>query len=410
MRIALFSPLPPEQNGIADYADSFRQALQKTGVQVDVPLQGFLTESIDRLYAQMARMDWNQYDVVHAELGGGRQGEFLALQWLAGRYPDLPLTATIHDPERMIWKPPDWPRWLVRSPFYQAMVLLANPLTLAKERWLAKRLARMVALTSMGARCLQQRMAVPIEKVAVIPHGNHVVPAEPLPPLPLGSSLSDEQLHRDPVERNQGFPNVLKILYFGFIYRGKGIEDLIDAIALLQHKHPDAANRIALTLAGGTQPALAFERGGHYLDELKGRSAQLGSISVLWQPDVPVTEIPRLIQAHHVLVLPYRESAKLGWLGRLCGTSGVLSWAAACGRGVISSNARAFAEEVSYGNGAVYQQGDVRALADELALLLRSPQLIVERAGCAAKLGQDRNWENIAAHFTALYRELMVPV
>lgn len=388
MRIALLSPLPPDQNGIADYADSFRHALQKAGAQVDTPLSGRLEGERDSLYAHMASIDWGVYDVVHAELGGGRHGEFLALQWLSRQYPEIPLTVTVHDPERLVWKPADWPQWLVRSPLYQVMVLLANPWTLKKEQRLANRLSRVVVLTQTGAQALRQRMKLPAEKVIVVPHGNHAIAEVLLPSLPPEGAL--------------------RILYFGFIYRGKGIEDLIDAVALLRRRHPEMTQQLALTLAGGTRPMLAFERKGSYLDELRQRLTQEGMASVTWQPDVPVADIPRLIQAHHVLVLPYRESGKLAWLGKLCGTSGVLSWAAACGRSVISSDARAFAEEVSYGNGAIYPQGDVCALADELERLLMNPQMVEERSCCATGLGQARNWAIVAERFMSLYRDLRV--
>ena len=56
------------------------------------------------------------------------------------------------------------------------------------------------------------------------------------------------------------------------------------------------------------------------------------------------------------------------------GTSGALSWANACGRGVITSNARAFAEEVADGNGITYQQGDTASLSNALSRLILEPQ------------------------------------
>lgn len=40
MRIALLAPLPPEKNGIADYASHFRNALQGLGIEVATPLAG----------------------------------------------------------------------------------------------------------------------------------------------------------------------------------------------------------------------------------------------------------------------------------------------------------------------------------------------------------------------------------
>jgi glycosyltransferase involved in cell wall biosynthesis len=155
-------------------------------------------------------------------------------------------------------------------------------------------------------------MRLPDGKVRKIAHGNQIIAAQPLPALPPFG--------------------LLQILYFGFIYRGKGIEDLIDALALLLIQRPYAA--VSLTLAGGTAPEMTFANGSSYLDELKNKIASSGLPEglVRWQTDVPQEKIAALIQSHHVLILPYQESKKLAYLGQMRGTSGVLSWAAACGR------------------------------------------------------------------------------
>ena len=103
MRIALLAPLPPEKNGIADYANHFKTALEQLGVTVATPLSGAqgTTQAIKHA---IAAFDWHSVELVHAELGGGRLGEFLALRELHKAYPQLPLTATVHDPERMVWR------------------------------------------------------------------------------------------------------------------------------------------------------------------------------------------------------------------------------------------------------------------------------------------------------------------
>lgn len=103
MRIALLAPLPPEKNGIADYANHFRTALEHLGVTVLTPLTGVAGNS-EAIKQAIAAFDWHSVDLVHAELGGGRLGEFLALRELRKAYPQLPLTATVHDPERIVWR------------------------------------------------------------------------------------------------------------------------------------------------------------------------------------------------------------------------------------------------------------------------------------------------------------------
>jgi glycosyltransferase involved in cell wall biosynthesis len=85
------------------------------------------------------------------------------------------------------------------------------------------------------------------------------------------------------------------------------------------------------------------------------------------------------------------------------GTSGALSWANACGRGVITSDARAFAEEVAGGNGITYQQGDVESLSNCLTRLVLDPGLARQWAVRAGETGQQREWSATARRFSDLF-------
>lgn len=385
MRIALLAPLPPEQTGIADYAAHLRSALRDQGLEVLTPLEGCLdlTQQLQRLHA----FDWRGVDLVHAELGGGRFAEFQALDYLRRAQPQLPLTATVHDPERLIWRRAKlfFPLTLLERlphPLPQAAALLADPLTLYEERRLAKSMRRLITLTRLGGDCLRQRMGLRPEQVAVIAHGNLPIDPVALPPL-----------------------QPLRLLYFGFIYRGKGIEDLLQALARSLAAHPQCRGQVRLTLAGGTAPEMTFDPAGNYLDGLRQLIASLQLSDVVdWQLDLPSADIPHTIQAHHVMVLPYRESKKLGFLGQMRGTSGALSWANACGRGVITSNARAFAEEVAGGNGITYQQGDIASLSDALNRLILDPQQARQWADHAAEIGRQRQWASTAQRFAEMFQ------
>ena len=386
MHIALLAPLAPEQNGIADYAGHLKAALLSQGIEVSTPLAGIGNDP-ERAVQRVASTDWRGIDLVHAELGGGRLAEFHALRALRQRFAKLPLTATVHDPERLVWRRAKlpWPLSLASrlpSPLPQMATVLADPLCLYEERQLARSLTRLVTLTQSGGDCLKQRMGLHAEQMVVIPHGNLLIPPAPMPAL-------------DP----------LKLLYFGFIYRGKGIEDLLEALAMTFTQKPELKQHLTLTLAGGSEPEMAFESGGSYLHLLRQRIEQLGlEKSIEWHLDLPASEIAKVIQAHHVMVLPYRESSKLKLLGQLRGTSGALSWAAACGRGVITSDARSFAEEVDHGNGVIYPQGNVAALAAELGHLCADPQMALRWAEHAQKIGDERVWSETAKHFHQMFK------
>ncbi|MCD5977933.1 Glycosyl transferase, group 1 protein [Pseudomonas savastanoi pv. glycinea] len=386
MHIALLAPLPPEQNGIADYAGHLKHALEELGVRVSTPLAGVGNDQM-RAVQRVAETDWQGIDLVHAEIGGGRLAEFHALRTLRKRFPQLPLTATVHDPERLVWRRAKlpWPLSLASSlpsPLPEIATVMADPLCLREERQLARSMTRLVTLTQAGGLALRQRMGLREEQMAVIAHGNLPITPVSLPPL-----------------------HTMRLLYFGFIYRGKGIEDLLDALADLFNRQPQLRSRVRLTLAGGSEPEMAFGPSGSYLDQLRLRIKQLGLTDVIdWNLDLPAEAIADVIQAHHVMVLPYRESSKLKLLGNLRGTSGALSWAVACGRGVITSDARSFAEEVSHGNGMIFPQGNVAALSAALNEVCAVPERAQQWAAQARILGQQRVWSQTAERFRQLFQ------
>lgn len=387
MHIALLAPLPPEQNGIADYAGHLKNALENLGVRVSTPLAGIGNDQALAVQ-RVAETDWTGIDLVHAEIGGGRLAEFHALRALRKRFAKLPLTATAHDPERLVWRRATlpWPLSMASawsSPLPEIATVIADPLCLHEERQLARSLTRLVTLTQAGGAALRQRMGLREAQMAVIAHGNLAIAPAPLPAL-------------QPV----------RLLYFGFIYRGKGIEDLLDALADLLSRQPHLRTRTRLTLAGGSEPEMAFGPSGSYLEQLRTRITQLGLTDLIdWNLDLPASAIAEVIQAHHVMVLPYRESSKLKLLGKLRGTSGALSWALACGRGVITSDARSFAEEVSHGNGMIFPQGNVAALSAALNEICAVPERARQWAAQASVLGQQRVWSQTAEHFLKVFEQ-----
>lgn len=393
MRLALLSPLPPEQSGLADYAAHFRASLNQAGVDVLTPLAGQRPlETLSAARAWVAERDWRRVDVVHAELGPGRRSEFLILSALAA-LPNRPaLSATVHEPDRLIWEPVGTLWGAVRgmaaapAPLRSAVALLSEPATLMAERRLARQLDGLVTMTQTGAGRLVKTLKVPAEQLSVIAHGALPLPHKPLPPA-------------DPV----------RLLYFGFVHAGKGIEDLIDAVGRTRAQQaPEQTIGLRLTIAGGIAPDGGLNAREQYLHQLRARIERRGlTTAVDWELDVDERDIPDLAQRHHLMVQPYRESASLNLFGQRLGISGALTWAIASGRGAISTDARAFSEELSHGNGAAYRQGDVGALASLLEGVLAKPELLGQWANRAAALAHDRAWPMTGQRFVGHFQRAM---
>lgn len=389
MRMALLSPLPPEQTELADYAGQFRAAVNQSGIEVLTPLAGQrpLT-TLAAAQAWVAERDWRRIDVVHAELGIGRRSEFLTLCALA-RLPQRPaLSATVHDPERMVWRPVNR-LWAAVEDFSwappalrQTVAALSAPHTLWAERRLARSLDGVVALTSHGAARFASHMGLDPNRVTCIPRGTFDLPPSVFPPL-----------------------SPIKLLYFGAIQPAKGLEDLIDALGKVRADHPDLSEAITLTIAGCAPALAARQVNPGYEGSLRARAESLSvSTQIEWVEDVDPRDITHLLPAHHALVIPAHESRGWALMGRLLSTTSEEAWAIASGRGLITSDARGFAEEVKQGNGASYPQGDVVALADRLYALLEDPTQLTDWANRAGDMARNRVWPQTGQAFAGYFQ------
>ena len=89
------------------------------------------------------------------------------------------------------------------------------------------------------------------------------------------------------------------------------------------------------------------------------------------------------------------------------GTSGALAWAIGCGRAVITSDARSFAEEISHGNGLAYKQGQVGQLAQAFYDLLVDPSKLVDWTKAAGRLAEARQWDRTGHAFAGHFQQVV---
>jgi glycosyltransferase involved in cell wall biosynthesis len=181
--------------------------------------------------------------------------------------------------------------------------------------------------------------------VIVVPHGIDAADPRPLP--------------REP-----------SLLFFGRIQEYKGLSVLLDALARLWCRRPDAT----LTIAGeGPLPTHPV------LDDARVR---------LLHRHIREEEIPGLFAEASVVVLPYLEASQ----------SGVGSLAKTYGRPLLASAVGGLPELLADGSGVLVAPGDADVLADRLAELLDDRERL-ERLGAAGLRSVEENagWPVVAA-------------
>jgi glycosyltransferase involved in cell wall biosynthesis len=218
-----------------------------------------------------------------------------------------------------------------------------------------------------------------LRRCAVIPHGEYDLFVPQQVPSP------------DEARRRLGLPPVGRlVLFFGALRRYKGLDVLVEALALVRQVFPD----VVLVVAGA--PLADVD-----LPALQARACQLGlADGVIWHIRyIPHREVHLYFFASDLVALPYCKAYD----------SGVLKIAQSLGRPVVVTDTGGLAAAVEHGKaGVVVPPGNAEALAAALTELLSDPQ----RAAALARRGQELAhtvfaWATVAGRTERFYREVL---
>lgn len=219
--------------------------------------------------------------------------------------------------------------------------------------------------------------AVDAAKVADIPHGAAVASRDSDPPL-------------------IGLPRP-ELLTWGLLGPGKGIEHVIDALALLA----DLPRPPTYTVAGVTHPKVFARDGDLYRHSLIRRAAANGvAASVVFDDTYRnVAQLTRFAASSTLVVLPYDSVDQV--------TSGVLVDAIAAGRPVIATDFPHARELLQTGAGMVVPHRDPVALAAALRSVLTDAGRLESMTAEARRLAPLLSWSAIAGRYSALCTKLV---
>lgn len=370
----MLSTFPPTACGIATFAAALSAALVARGAAVDVVRCGPGQALEDPLV--VASLGDGSAARRTACVGALNATDVVIVQHEYGIYdgPDgdavLSLMAAIDVPVVLV------AHTVVSEPSAGQRVVL--------ERACAR--ADTVAVMTATARArLLAGFDVDARKVIVIPHGATTPPATTVEASHVACAAAG-------VVGNGPSGRRPRLLTWGLLGPGKGIEWAIDAIAELDDLDPAPTYLIA----GATHPKVRQQTGEAYRSMLVERARRSGSGAKISFDDSyrDLESLTDLIRAADLVVLPYDSDDQV--------TSGVLVDAVAAGRPVVSTAFPHAVELLASGAGIVVPQRDPHALAAAIRAVLSNPDRARTMAAEARRLAPDLSWAAVAARYDAL--------
>lgn len=368
----MLSTFPPTACGIATFAAALSAGLVAHGVTVDVVRCGPAPDLEDPL--------------VTAALGGGSRAE-LATAIHALNATDV----AIVQHEYGIYDGPDGDAVLqLMAAVTVPIVLVAHTVvsdpTPGQRDVLARACALadvVVVMTDTARERLLAGFGVDADSVIVIPHGAATPPVSTSPAPRTAATVRAG--HRP------------RLLTWGLLGPGKGIEWAIDAFAELSDLQPHPT----YVIAGATHPKVRQRSGEAYRDMLVERAQRRGvAASVSFDDSYRDLEsLTELIRSADLVVLPYDSVDQV--------TSGVLVDAVAAGRPVVSTAFPHAVELLATGAGLVVPQRDPQALAAAIRSVLTDPDRAGAMAAEARRLAPDLSWLAVAGRYDAVGAHLL---
>ncbi|MCA9524612.1 MAG: glycosyltransferase [Myxococcales bacterium] len=214
--------------------------------------------------------------------------------------------------------------------------------------------------------------------------------------IPHGSKAMER---RDPAEsrRELGLPEGAPVvLFFGFIWLGKGLDFLLDVFARVKRRLPQTW----FYIGGYTRQKVFYTKA--YMAYLKARMWSLGIAKQtrLFGDYVPDERVPTIYSAADVVAMPYNQPYS--------SVSGVVHQTAGIGKLMLCSQIPKFDEVEQYiSPDLVVPHDDKRAWSDQLVRLLTDASHAETMRARIERFAAETSWPVVAKRHVELYRALL---
>ncbi len=361
----VLSTYPPTQCGLATFSSALAQHLRRAGEQVAA------------------------VSVVDAYRPGAPPE--VRYQWVRGRAEHVAPVAAVLDAtdvvvvqhEFGIFGGPDGREILdvvrrLRTPVIvvlHTVLVSPSPGQRAIVEELAARARAVVTMTKAARDRLLRTCVVDAARVHVVPHG-----------------ADDNRPTLD--ERRAVRTGSFRMLSWGLIGPGKGIEWAIDAMAALTDLD------VEYHVVGQTHPKVVEHTGEAYRSALVERARDAGVSDRVRFDDRYLTtvDLNRIVRSADLVLLPYESREQV--------TSGVLVEAVAAVRPVVSTDFPHARELLGGGAGLLVPPRDPVAIATAVRRLVTEPGLTAAMTDHCAQLAPSLWWPSVAARYRRLAADI----
>ncbi len=237
-----------------------------------------------------------------------------------------------------------------------------------------------VVMTNTSAHILEEGYGIAKEKIAVIPHGTHLVP-----------HLSETLL-----KKKYGLVGRKVLTTFGLLSSGKSIETTLDSLPAIIQKCPE----IIFLIVGKTHPVVAQTDGEVYRHALeqKVKALHLQDHVRFINKYLDLSTLLEYLQLTDIYLFTTKDPNQA--------VSGTFAYAMSCGCPIISTPIPHAKELLTKDTGIIFDFGNSEQLAQSVLLLLNDPGLRESIIANTLQKIVSTAWENSAVAHAMLFQSI----
>jgi glycosyltransferase involved in cell wall biosynthesis len=233
-----------------------------------------------------------------------------------------------------------------------------------------------VVMTRTAVNILREEYGVDTP-IKIIPHGIPTTPFE----------------NQEKEKKRLGYENNIILSSFGMLSRGKGYEQVIDALPEIVKEYPN----LLYLIIGETHPIVRKKDGEEYRNFLTRKIKKLGLEKNVkfYNKYLALEEIIQYLKATDIYISSSTNPNQI--------TSGTLAYAMGCGRAVISTPFLHAKDALSFNKGIIVKMGNSDSFNKAILSLLRNPNLREEMEKESYYYTRHMTWPNVAISYSRMF-------